>query len=325
MFDVLSIGVVARVTGVSTDTIRAWERRYGLVSPARNKAGIRTYVRSDVDRIALARAATGLGHSIGRIAECSNEQLQQLLGSEVPAGRTPGASAEAVARTFDALLRYEIQAAESILRSAMLLAPFDELFRGILLPLVRKIAETWGQGRLLVGQEHLVSCLVRNLVGSCGAATRNARSTTRMVFATPPGELHEFGIRVAACLAAARNVHTYVLGPNVPADEIISAVRQTDANIVVVGCTLDGAPSETQAYLQALERGLPTRTRLWIGGRGASPSLIRDSSSRTRCMSSLIDFVQQLPTDQTSTAAAFVQDGVTRQYDAGKGAYFTSQ
>ena len=62
------IRTVAKLSGVSMDTIRAWERRYGAVTPQRSARG-RMYSEKEVQRLALLRDAVARGHAIGQIAD----------------------------------------------------------------------------------------------------------------------------------------------------------------------------------------------------------------------------------------------------------------
>jgi len=74
------IGAVSRLTGISTDTLRMWERRYGVVEPHRAEKGNRLYTRDDISRLALIKRLVDAGHAIGTIANLSQEQLQERLG-----------------------------------------------------------------------------------------------------------------------------------------------------------------------------------------------------------------------------------------------------
>ena len=76
-----SMRVVTRMTGLSADTIRAWERRYGAVVPARTDGNTRRYSASDVRRLGLLKEATDRGHRIGDIAKLSEGELAEIAGS----------------------------------------------------------------------------------------------------------------------------------------------------------------------------------------------------------------------------------------------------
>ena len=73
------IGAVSRLTGVPTDTLRAWERRYNLVTPLRSEGGDRLYTQEDVSRLSLIKQLVDNGYAIGTLTELSAEQLHDRL------------------------------------------------------------------------------------------------------------------------------------------------------------------------------------------------------------------------------------------------------
>ena len=74
-----TIKAVAQATGLTVETLRAWERRYEVVQPSRDGSGRRTYSASDVARLRLLRSATELGHTISRLAQLSEDELAKLV------------------------------------------------------------------------------------------------------------------------------------------------------------------------------------------------------------------------------------------------------
>src|SRR5690606_3399979 len=84
-----TIGAVAQRTGLSPDLLRVWERRYGVVDPARPQGGPRLYSDADILRLRLLRRLTEGGHSIGRIADLSVPELTRLLPAEPNASVGP--------------------------------------------------------------------------------------------------------------------------------------------------------------------------------------------------------------------------------------------
>src|SRR5580700_7640026 len=64
------IRVVSRMTGISVDTLRAWERRYHVVTPDRSPRG-RLYNESHVQRFLQLRDAVASGYAIGQVAALS--------------------------------------------------------------------------------------------------------------------------------------------------------------------------------------------------------------------------------------------------------------
>lgn len=72
------IGAVSRITQIPVDTLRAWERRYQVVSPQRTGAAARLYSSDDVERLKLIKRLVGSGHAISSIANLSRAELDEL-------------------------------------------------------------------------------------------------------------------------------------------------------------------------------------------------------------------------------------------------------
>lgn len=73
------IAAVSRLVGIPVPTIRMWERRYQVVSPARSAGNGRLYSRTDIDRLILLKSAVDAGHAIGTIAHLRDEQILERL------------------------------------------------------------------------------------------------------------------------------------------------------------------------------------------------------------------------------------------------------
>lgn len=85
------IGTVARLTGLTDHTIRAWERRYGAVVAQRADNGRREYSTADLDKLSLLKMLIDHGVAISVIANDSIQELReraQELG-DMPAASTP--------------------------------------------------------------------------------------------------------------------------------------------------------------------------------------------------------------------------------------------
>src|SRR5215210_444129 len=79
------IGTVTRLTGLSADVVRVWERRYGAIRPARSAAGTRLYSDADVSRLRRLRQAVEKGHNISQAARLSESELDQLVSDSTTA------------------------------------------------------------------------------------------------------------------------------------------------------------------------------------------------------------------------------------------------
>jgi DNA-binding transcriptional MerR regulator/methylmalonyl-CoA mutase cobalamin-binding subunit len=263
------IRAVAKLTGLSIDTIRAWERRYQAVTPARDDRG-RVYTEADVARLALLQQAVARGHAIGRAVALSNADLRRIVESERPTAPAPRSAPPAIdtAHLVAALERMDGAAAEAELGRLAALLPPIELIRDIVMPVLAAIGEKWHDSPAGIAQEHLASGIVRNVLGSLMRSYGRRTAPARMVFATPSGERHEFGALGAAALAASGGLAVIYLGPDLPADAIVEGATSVEADVVVCGI-LAGADAATRAEAAALARMLPRDVELWFGGSGA--------------------------------------------------------
>jgi methylmalonyl-CoA mutase cobalamin-binding subunit len=115
-----------------------------------------------------------------------------------------------------------------------------------------------------------------------------------MLFATPPGDEHAFGIELASCLAATRGFPICVLGANVPAAEVLRASRHVRPSTVVIGSIRLQSLADFVAYVSVLDGELAPETQLWIGGPGIPPSWPEKWSPRVHHVATLEDFIERL-------------------------------
>ena len=266
-----SIKAVAQATGLTVETLRAWERRYAVVTPVRDASGRRVYRPDDVLRLRRLREATERGHPISRLAPLSDERLVALL--DAPADRRAGGTAAMlVARILDAATEFRAAECEQAVTLAVAVLPPSQLVNEVLQPLLHEVGERWHRGEMSISQERLVSRVVTRHVGlMLDAYDRVARRET-IVFATLPGERHELGLLMSAMICASRGFKVHYLGADLPPAEIARFAREVDAAIVALSVVLNERLSEVPPQLATLAAALPGGTAIWVGG-SASPML----------------------------------------------------
>ena len=291
--------------GVSVATLRAWERRYGAVTPARTAGEQRLYSDEDVERITLLRALTANGHSISGIADASSEELRQLAEADAPEAiaspRPPAPRAKARDRTLAACVRAVLAHAgdelqQLLLREAVCRTPLDFL-ESIVTPLSHHIGDEWAAGRMTEAQERIASGAIRQVLGfllrTLGTPA-SERPRHRVLVTTLNGERHENGVLMAAVVAALAGCEVSYAGADLPAAAIAAAARRAHADIVALSVVDATAPRVAQRELAALRAALPASVRLVVGGAAAAliDSAIREADG-TR-LESLSDWHHQL-------------------------------
>jgi DNA-binding transcriptional MerR regulator/methylmalonyl-CoA mutase cobalamin-binding subunit len=268
LFPRYPIRAVARLTGLSLDTLRAWERRYRAVTPVRDERG-RLYSGADIKRLQLLAAAVALGHTIGRVAELTDAELEATIAAPAaPAGRVPGRRGEAadVRTLLDALHAFDAAGVERELdRLSLALKPRDLVHR-VIFPFLKEVGDEVHAERLNIAQEHLLSAAVRNLLGAMVRMYSKNEVSRRLLFATPSGERHEFGVLAAAMLAAAGGLGVVYVGADVPARLIVDSAARSGVDVVVLGIIYSGSTRELRRQVDYIVDHLPGRLELWVGG-----------------------------------------------------------
>jgi DNA-binding transcriptional MerR regulator/methylmalonyl-CoA mutase cobalamin-binding subunit len=261
------IRAAAKLTGITIDTLRAWERRHGAVTPVRDGRG-RIYQQADIDRLHLLRAAVANGHGIGRLAVLSDRQLRHLAEPSAPAAVAavrPGSTVDTSAISA-AIADYDAAGVDrEIAHLAAVMSPLA-LLRDVLMPVLVEVGDDWHSGRLGMPHERLMSSTVRNLLGSFLRLHSRAAAPARLLFATPAGDRHEIGTLGAAMLAASSGLGVVYLGPDLPAAELLKSVKPAGARVLVLGLTTSTSAKATEGELRTILRRLPKDVELWVGG-----------------------------------------------------------
>ena len=258
------IGRVTKLTGLSVDVVRVWERRYGAVRPVRSSGGTRLYSDADIRRLRRLRQAVDGGHSISQAARLSEIELDELIAGVDPSLKEVDPYRAVRERFIEAVTTMDVVAADLELARAATLFPARELVTKIVAPILDEVGERWAHKEFGVAHEHIASGLVRSMLGSILRLYPPSGNAETIVLATPSGERNELGLWLAALLAAAHGWRVVCLGADMPAAEIALAIRLTNARVLALSIVT--ALRGTDEELAAISRLVPVSTRVWIGG-----------------------------------------------------------
>jgi DNA-binding transcriptional MerR regulator/methylmalonyl-CoA mutase cobalamin-binding subunit len=266
---VYSIKAVAQATGLSVATLRAWERRYGVIEPKRGLSGHRLYTADEVSRLRRLRETTDYGHPIGKIAHLSNEELGDLVRDRRSDHTDRGAAKMLCARILRAVEQYLPAECDQSIALAFALLPAVEVIREVLAPALRAVGERWRCGDFGIGHERILSSAVRRQVtGLLNIYSGIAKGPT-VVFATLSGEHHELGLLMYASLAAGHTLRVDYLGADLPPEVIGEHAHRVDAAAVAVSLVMDEDLRRSMRQLAALRKRLAHHVELWVGGAAA--------------------------------------------------------
>ena len=263
------IRVAAQRSGITPDTLRAWERRYEAVTPTRTGADRRLYSDADIRRLRLLRELVAQGHGIGGIAALPEAELAGLLEG---ASGTPSAEAPSPerARARAALEALDATTLRQVATRAMVELGPERAIDQVIAPLCRSIGHAWEDGTISVAHEHVASVALRNALGGMLDMLYVGGTGPTLVVATPAGERHEFGAMMAAAIALTAGWGATYLGPDLPAPDIAVAMRQLGADTVLLSVVRGHDPAALEQELRVLRERVGPRVRIVAGGAGAA-------------------------------------------------------
>lgn len=263
-----NLKAVVKETGIKPDTLRAWERRYGMPQPARSSGGHRLYTQRDIDTLKWLIARQNEGLSISRAVELW--RTLELEGQDplaIPEYAQPqpesgtivisGDQVEKVRQAWiEACLAFNEAQAEQILSQAFAMYPVMTVCIQVIQHGLREIGSEWYQGKITVHQEHFTSSLaIRRLNALLTASPRPTRPG-RILLACPPQEEHTIGLKLLELMLRHDGWDVVNLGANLPIEAIDQSVRKIKPRIAILSANLlltAQTLSEMAAALQELQ------------------------------------------------------------------------
>ena len=241
-----NLKVVIRETGLKADTLRAWERRYGLPNPQRTAGGHRLYSEYDIEMIKWLMERLNEGLRINHAVEMwrNIEQAGQDPFQEMPIQKQPTQTAGSTALGgkvieeieqdwVDACLAYDEARAENILAQAFARYPTETVCLEVLSHGLSEIGELWYTGKSSVQQEHFASALAIRRLNALLAAAPQPSRRGKILSACPPGEDHIFPLLLITLFLRLRGWEVVYLGANVPLDKLDAAINAANPDLVI--------------------------------------------------------------------------------------------
>jgi MerR family transcriptional regulator, light-induced transcriptional regulator len=257
------IAFIERSTGISRETLRMWERRYGFPTPARDGSGDRSYSQADMDRLRLLKRLLDQGHRPGKIVPISALELAEL-------DARPPVKASLETQDFEDFLLLLQQpgaaAARNWLHRRMARKPLAAFATGTLGPLTCAVGDAWAVGRLRVHEEHLYTEMVTRLLRQAIDGLPPGQGPM-IVLTTLPEERHGLGLLMVEALLRSEGALCLNLGVDTPIPEIVLAVERSQADVLALSFSPAYPRRRILPQIETLRELLPPACQLWAGGR----------------------------------------------------------
>lgn len=284
----LPISAVERETGLRKETLRAWERRYGFPSPARDALGERSYPLPQIEKLRLLKRLVDAGMRPGRLASLSIDALTRL-GEQVAgeAALLEPPSMPALAALMDSVRDHDVLRLRGQLRQAQTLLGLSAFVIEVVAPLNKLVGDAWMRGQIAIFQEHIyteaVQAALRAAIHSLPEA--GPRQQPRVLLGTLPGEPHGLGLLMAEAIFVAEGASCIPLGVQTPVWDLALAAGACRADLLALSFTGCMPPNQIVQALSELRDKLPPATQVWAGG--AAPVLHRRPVPGIRAMKAL--------------------------------------
>ncbi|MCP4167961.1 MAG: MerR family transcriptional regulator [Chloroflexi bacterium] len=242
-----NLKAVVKETRLKPDTLRAWERRYGLPQPQRSKGGHRLYCQHDIDTLKWLVARQEEGLSISRAVDLWHNLLEEgrdplvtmPVASQLSGTSTkPLVSGDALASLreawLDACLNFDEPAAENTLTHAFALFPAETVCLDIIRWGLAKVGSEWYAGKVTVQQEHFTTAMAMRRMQTLIAAAAPPTRQERILIACPPAEAHSFSPLLLTWLLRRQGWTTLYLGANVPLERFEPAIQKIQPHIAIL-------------------------------------------------------------------------------------------
>jgi DNA-binding transcriptional MerR regulator len=264
-----NLKAVCKQTGLNPATLRAWERRYGLIIPKRSEGGHRLYTRHDVELLKWLVDRQKEGLSIRRAVEMWKQSglSEQSLSPQIP--QTISSTTESIIdnlrdQWIKACLAFDDEAANQVLQQAFAIAPPEIICMRVLQKGLMLLGEGWYEGSVTVQQEHFASAIAIRRLNTLIIACAAPKHLGSIMVACPPGEEHDFILLLVTFLLRRSGWSVLYLGANVPLANLDKMIKSTRTSLVISAAqTLISAASLRQMSDYLLQQDVP----LAFGGR----------------------------------------------------------
>jgi len=276
-----TIKQAAARSGVPVPLLRAWERRYGVVSPSRTASGYRLYEETDVARLRAMRRLIGEGWSAStaatEVASMGDSAIDELLGPapmsavEKDARAAGPMQVEGLADAFvESASALDEAGVEELLDEMFSRGSFEHVTTSLVMPALVALGDGWANGRVDVAAEHAAANAVQRRLGMAFVAAGAPGGQRDVVLVgLPPGARHDLGALAFATAARRGGLSVRYLGADLPLQDWLDALLRTKARAVVIGVVIAADAEAAQRVARALRAADP-EVLICFGGRGAT-------------------------------------------------------
>lgn len=305
MENLISIGELARLTGITTHTLRVWEKRYGTPRSQRLPSGHRRYPKEDVPRLRAIVKALDSGYRASKVVSGTLEELHGLMGLQPLIDSTQKSIQENDNSSNELLVERWIKGIHEY-DDDCLIQGFHEQWNksgplkfiiDCMVPLIERIGNGWESGELTIPHEHFATECIDGFLTSKWRQLNNRKEGWKLLMATLPGEKHNLGLLMSAVVASLSGAKIIYLGLDTPLEDVISTANKFEPELLCFSISCGQKTLDTEDGLLRVRSELKKKVKIISGGKGTPENLpgiskMEDFNSFNQW---LVDFEKQLP------------------------------
>ncbi len=274
-----NIGVVARMTGLSMATLRAWERRYEFPEAERTSGGHRLFSEEDVMRLRWVKARIDEGMQTAQAIQALHhqeatghlvhiDQTIEVVQPGLPQAETIPHLGNYRGRLYESLMARDLQHADGLLGDALGVFAPEDLILDVISPILNQIGEAWEHGHISIATEHLATSYLRQRLLMWMLSSPPPQRTSPIVLACAPEEWHEGSLLMIGALLRRQGRPIAYLGQAVPMPDLATFVQNIKPPLVILVAMTEKAANTIlewpQWFPEAIQQGRPI---IGYGGR----------------------------------------------------------
>ena len=291
---------VVQQTGIAAPTLRAWERRYMILSPERAQNDYRLYSERDIAIIHWLKAQVDTGMSISQsialfrhleqkeekqedVDQPPSQQMSPLETQTPPDGPRIGTQYNMHAiqeRLLSAFNELDEVTASQLMASVLAIYSIEQVCAELITPTLWEIGRRWEQGIITVSIEHFASAFFHGLLTNMFHATPTSNSNPLVIACCAPGEAHALAPLILALLLRRAGLRVAYLGQSIETTGLLQTIKQLSPTLLCISVTIGSYLAATIELGQKLQE-LPSPHPVFIVGGQAfeqHPDLIAQIS-----------------------------------------------
>ena len=239
---------VSRLTGVNSVTLRAWERRYGLIQPRRTPKGHRLYAREDIERVERILQWLNRGVPVSQVgelldqasAEDSTRKEQEdnqvsTTNESAPDHDWEGQRQEVI----DAVAEFDTNRLENLFTRSMGLYPVNTVIARLWQPVVERLEKTWADHATPMAERCFLESFLRTRLGLRLYHGNHENTEPRILMSYLPGGCSALWQLLFAFTASSAGFYITLFDGSVPLSELIEAARRKNARTIVLSGAME--------------------------------------------------------------------------------------